>query len=121
MSFTGGKLKLKGGADLPGVKKKKKKSKQATDLIATDTNNDDGKNELAATDEQAGAGTSTQNPAVDRRTDAEKRFEAHLLKTEQQRLKKAASKSHRERIKELNEKLANTTEHFDLPRISHTN
>jgi protein FAM32A len=118
MSFVGGKLKLKGGADLPGVKKKKKKTKQATDVVVTDAK--DGKNEL----EDAGtAGTSTaQQPTVeDRRTDAEKRFEAHLMKTEEQRLKKAASKSHRERIKELNEKLANTTEHFDLPRISHTN
>ncbi len=118
MSFVGGKLKLKGGADLPGVKKKKKKTKQATDIVVTDTN--DGKNEL---EDGGAAGTSTaQQPIVeDRRTDAEKRFEAHLMKTEEQRLKKAASKSHRERIKELNEKLANTTEHFDLPRISHTN
>jgi protein FAM32A len=119
MSFTGGKLKLKGGSDLPGVKKKKKKLKQATDLsviAAIDNNKDDSEVPTAE-------GTSTQQPhdVEDRRTDAEKRFEARLMKTEEQRLKKAASKSHRERIKELNEKLANTTEHFDLPRISHTN
>jgi len=120
MSFVGGKLKLKGGSDPPGVKKKKKKSKQPSEILdaSTDINNN---TEVAAAGE-AGAGTSTKQPAVeDRRTEAEKRFEAHLMKTEEQRLKKAASKSHRERIKELNEKLANTTEHFDLPRISHTN
>lgn len=116
MSFVGGKLKLKGVSDLPGVKKKKKKSKQVSDIKDT--------SEPPAITDDAGAGTSTQEaapPAVeDRRTEAEKKYEAHLLKTEEQRLKKAASKSHRERVKELNEKLANTTEHFDLPRISHT-
>ena len=47
---------------------------------------------------------------VDRRTEAEKKAEAHYLKYEEQRAKKAASKSHRERIKDLNEKLANLTE-----------
>lgn len=39
---------------------------------------------------------------ADRRTEAEKRAEAHFLKYEEQRAKKAAAKSHRERIKELN-------------------
>ncbi|KAG7669464.1 hypothetical protein Ndes2526B_g05796 [Nannochloris sp. 'desiccata'] len=120
MSFVGGKLKLKGGSDLSGVKKKKKKSKHSNDILASATDNKDN-SELVTTGD-AGGGTSTQQPIVeDRRTEAEKRFEAHLMKTEEQRLKKAASKSHRERIKELNEKLASTTEHFDLPRISHTN
>lgn len=117
MSFVGGKLKLKGSSDLPGVKKKKKKSKQATDTKESC--------EAPATTDDGGAGTSTQQAAPaaveDRRTEAEKRFESHLLKYEEQRLKKAASKSHRERVKDLNEKLANSTEHFDLPRISHTN
>ena len=38
----------------------------------------------------------------DRRTEAEKRAEAHFLKYEEQRARKSAAKSHRERIKELN-------------------
>lgn len=39
---------------------------------------------------------------ADRRTEAEKRAEAHFLRYEEERAKKAAAKSHRERIKELN-------------------
>lgn len=39
---------------------------------------------------------------ADRRTEAEKKAEAHFLKYEAERAKKSASKSHRERIKELN-------------------
>lgn len=57
---------------------------------------------------------------ADRRTDAEKRAEAHMLKYEEARAKKAAAKSHQQRIKELNEKLASMTEHNDLFRISYT-
>ena len=42
---------------------------------------------------------------ADRRTDAERKAEAHFLRYEEQRARKLASKSHRERIKELNEKV----------------
>lgn len=57
---------------------------------------------------------------TDTRTEAEKRFEAHAEKYEMQRVKKLASKSHREKIKELNEKLATMTEHQDIPRVSYS-
>ena len=37
---------------------------------------------------------------------------------EKQELEKVASKSHRDRIEEFNEKLGNLTEHNDIPRVS---
>ena len=126
MSFVGGKLKLKGGADVSGVKKKKKK-KQPTEIIASEA--DVAKKIVAdsAAAAQEGAPPSSEEgdpssaPAgEDRRTEAEKRFEAHLAKYEEARLKKAATKSHRERVKEMNEKLSTLTEHHDLPRISYS-
>jgi protein FAM32A len=43
-----------------------------------------------------------------------------MMKYERERAKKAASKSHRQRIEELNSKLANLTEHHDLPKISYS-
>lgn len=124
----GGKLKLKGG-ELPGVKKKKKKKTTehaaVEAVLAADGTEDAGKaaaDAAAPSTEAAAAGGSGAGapPLEDRRTEAEKRFEAHLMKYEKQRAEKAASKSHRERIAELNEKLATLTEHHDIPRISYS-
>lgn len=126
MSFVGGKLKLKGGTDLPGVKKKKKK-KQPTEILAAESNGEketaaEGAAKEAARQSEGGSGSAAAPApaAEDRRTEAEKRFEAHLAKFEDARLKKAAAKSHRERVKEMNEKLSTLTEHHDLPRISYS-
>lgn len=129
MSFVGGKLKLKGASELHGVKKKKKKSGVTQEVAQASLM------ETAGVDKPADGVHSKANegkkatetidgfvppPPADRRTEAEKRFEEHLLKYEEQRLKKAAAKSHRERVKELNEKLATLTEHHDIPRISYS-
>jgi protein FAM32A len=118
-TFTGGKLKLKGTA---GVVKKKKKKKTATDTEETHLAvAQDGAAPADGAAEQLDAGGSA--PAAveeDRRTEAEKRHDAALRKLEETRLKKAAVKSHRERIKELNDKLATLTEHHDIPRISYS-
>jgi protein FAM32A len=38
-------------------------------------------------------------------------------KREKDRVKKAAQKSHREKIEELNQKLANLSEHHDIPKV----
>lgn len=128
MSFVGGKLKLKGDAGLPGVKKKKKKddtSKQVV-VVSEEAGDGVGGKELSLI-ESKDTSSSIPPPSdisnavgVDRRTEAEKRFEEHVLKFEEQRLKKAAQKSHRQRIKELNEKLSTLTEHHDIPRISYS-
>lgn len=123
MPFVGGKLRLKGeGAVAGGVKKKKKK--KTTDAVETkreatesekDFNDVGGEKALTIVERE-------EKFAVpeDRRTEAEKRFEARVAKLEEERARKAAAKSHRERVKELNEKLATLTEHHDIPRISYS-
>lgn len=51
-------------------------------------------------------------------TDAEKAAKKRKEKREMEELKVVASKSHRERVEEFNNKLASLTEHNDIPRIS---
>ena len=125
MSFVGGKLKLKGTSDLSGVKKKKSKKKGNAAIELAEKAAAAETEPTTATAIKDGEATGEEGSAAgaveeDRRTDAEKRFEAHMMKYEEQRLKKAATKSHRERVKEMNEKLSTLTEHHDLPRISYS-
>lgn len=119
MSFTGGKLTFKGGVDPLLVKKKKKKGKKKK------------KEEMPAADAEAVLQTGAPEHAKervanpegvieDRRTEAEKRRDAHMLKYEKERAKKAATRSHRQRIEEFNKKLATLTEHHDIPKISYS-
>lgn len=106
-TFTGGALKLKGGVAPIKSKKKKKKSNQI--ILKADSEaeraHEQGK-------EDGKAASSSGGPPVpeDRRTEAEKKAENHMLKYEEARLRKAAAKSHRERVTEMNQKLANMTE-----------
>ena len=53
----------------------------------------------------------------DSRTDAQKRHDAVLANRLAAQAKAAAQKSHKERLLEMNEKLASLTEHNDLPKI----
>ncbi len=113
MSFTGGKLTLKGGIDPLKLKKKnKKKKKKGNDLEVS----------VQAVDVTEDAMPPVENAPVveDRRTEAEKRRDAHMMKYEEERAKKAAAKSHRQRIEEFNSKLATLTEHHDIPKISYS-
>jgi protein FAM32A len=120
MSFVGGRLKLKGVEPVKGGKKKKgRKEKRAGEgeelALAAAA---DGSEAAAAA---AGGGSGAPAPAaVDRRTEAEKRHDAVLATREDARAAKVAAKSHRERIREMNERLASETEHFDLFRTSYT-
>ncbi|KAF5833952.1 hypothetical protein DUNSADRAFT_9564 [Dunaliella salina] len=136
MSFTGGPLKLK-GQPVAGVKKKKKqqgKEKElalAAEASAADKQQQDGEKEGPST--SAAAQEKQQKPDLkralhgyeppkpdenaDRRTPAEKRFQEHQVKLEQERLSKLASKSHRDRVKEFNDYLAHLSEHHDIPRV----
>jgi protein FAM32A len=54
---------------------------------------------------------------VDNRTAAQKKFDELAEKRRREQLQKAATKSHRQRIVEFNKKLANLSEHNDLPKI----
>jgi len=53
----------------------------------------------------------------DHLTPAERQFLHQTHKLELQRLAKMASKSHRDRIHEFNQYLANLTEHYDIPKV----
>ncbi len=50
-------------------------------------------------------------------TPTERKFLETKRQRDEERLRKVATKSHRERVAEFNEKLAGLTEHYDLPRI----
>lgn len=129
MSFTGGKLKLKGVDVAKGGIKKKRKRKAVVDAdgtelaVASDTpqqGEEDGRQPPAGEAGQSTFEGSVPAPPEDRRTEAEKRHEAHLAKLEAERAKTAALKSHRERIADMNAKLATLSEHNDIPRISYS-
>lgn len=121
MSFVGGKLKLKGVTDLPGVKKKKKKIKHIdANTLAAEKKAADDSLAMPPPPPATSNKEQAQEEVEDKRTEAEKRFEEHMMKYEAERLKKAAGKSHRDRVKELNEKLSTMTEHHDIPRISYS-
>ena len=48
---------------------------------------------------------------------AEKRFDEVLTRREKEEIEKAAGKTHRDKVKEFNEKLANESEHYDIPKV----
>lgn len=52
-----------------------------------------------------------------RLTPAERRFLQQAEKIELERLAKMASKSHRDRVQEFNQYLANLSEHYDIPKV----
>lgn len=63
-------------------------------------------------------GSNSQSASYDDfLTPAEKRFLQQTAKLELQRLAKMASKSHRDRVQEFNQYLANLSEHYDIPKV----
>ncbi|KAJ6774280.1 hypothetical protein OIU79_017648 [Salix purpurea] len=124
-----GKLKLKGKAlDVKAggiIKKKKKKKKNlsykknhyqdqsaAGGNTALTTNHAEDTNETDKYDEQ---GQTAKYD--DHLTPAEKRYLQMWEKIDAQRMVKMASKSHRDRIQEFNQYLANLSEHYDIPKV----
>ncbi|CAG8459100.1 6131_t:CDS:2 [Dentiscutata heterogama] len=51
------------------------------------------------------------------KTEAEKKFEEIQRKRLDEKVEKAARKSHKERVAELNRKLEEMTEHYDIPKV----
>lgn len=107
MSFTGGRLKLKGGVAVPGRKKKKSSKAKAAPEEAL---------AVAVVEGETSAPPPPQS-RPDRRTDAEKRHAAAVAAREAERIAALASKSHRERVAEFNDKLASLSEHHDIPKV----
>ncbi|GLT85139.1 hypothetical protein SLE2022_033370 [Rubroshorea leprosula] len=62
-------------------------------------------------------GGSRDNAYDDCLTLAERKFLQQTEKLELQRLAKMASRSHRDRIQEFNQYLANVSEHYDIPKV----
>ncbi|KAL0324032.1 UNVERIFIED_CONTAM: hypothetical protein Scaly_2370300 [Sesamum calycinum] len=64
--------------------------------------------------------TDVHNEELDqdeRLTPAERRYLERWQKIELERLAKIAKKSHRDRIQEFNQYLANLSEHYDIPKV----
>jgi len=107
-------LKLK-GALLPtlGPKKqiKKRKKHAEKDIPPESVQEVNGEGLQEQEDEEENTGYR------DTRTAAEKRYEEQLARREKDRISKMVAKSHRERIEEFNQKLANLSEHYDIPKV----
>ncbi|KAL3736975.1 hypothetical protein ACJRO7_025841 [Eucalyptus globulus] len=134
-NFVGGKLKLKGKAldvKAGGVKKKKKKKQQ-------ETQHQDPVSEVIESELSAGEGAAalSNEPIEDEINDesklseegkeaapydhqltpAEKRYIEQREQIDVKKLAKTANKSHRDRIQDFNQYLANMSEHYDIPKV----
>ncbi|XP_052174872.1 uncharacterized protein LOC127789863 isoform X2 [Diospyros lotus] len=129
-NVVGGKLKLKGKAldvKAEGMKKKKKHKKHydqlsqisenelsaggSTGLSIDDTNQEDGNDANKSTGE--GHAVSYDEHL----TPAERRYMDQKEKIDVHRLARTANKSHRDRIQDFNQYLANMSEHYDIPKV----
>ncbi|WJZ95666.1 hypothetical protein VitviT2T_014419 [Vitis vinifera] len=128
-NVIGGKLKLKGKAldvKAGGVKKKKKHKKQY------DQNSEVTENELSAdgstrlstdpneedpNDANKSSGEKNAAPYDDHLTPAERRYIEQREKLDVNRLARISNKSHRDRIQDFNQYLANMSEHYDIPKV----
>lgn len=132
MSFSnvvGGKLKLKGTAldvRAGGMKKKKKRQREAQEQLlmlkgqeetAEQESNNSDKGEADPVSNKGDEGGERHQAAEDHRTPAEKRYHEQKAKLEARRLAKVATKSHRQRVEEFNQYLANLSEHYDIPKV----
>ncbi|WCJ19133.1 Protein FAM32A [Euphorbia peplus] len=112
-NVVAGKLRLKGkaldvktcGISQKIMKNKKKKKHQS---IAGGKNG----SLMDESDSQAG-----KVEGADNLTDAQRRYLEQWEKIDVQRLSKMATKSHRDRVHEFNQYLANLTDHYDIPKV----
>ncbi|GKV26744.1 hypothetical protein SLEP1_g35984 [Rubroshorea leprosula] len=128
-NVVGGKLKLKGKAlDVKaGGVKKKKKHKKHQDEVTQVTENElsvDGSVEASTDPSEEGmddanksTGEGKAAPYDDHLTPAERRYIEQREQLDVKRLAKEANKSHRDRIQDFNQYLANMSEHYDIPKV----
>ncbi|CAI9754079.1 unnamed protein product [Fraxinus pennsylvanica] len=128
-NVVGGKLKLKGKAldvKAGGVKKKKKQKKhheQISEVLENefpeggseealiDSNKEEANEAKKSTEDRNGANWD------DNLTPAERRYMDQRDKIDMHRLAKTSNKSHRDRIEDFNQYLANMSEHYDIPKV----
>jgi protein FAM32A len=123
MSFVGGKLKLKGvsgGNDK--AKKRKRKEEDSNDTKAEDAipSTSTIVEEKNKKSESAAAPDLKKGEILPEEylTPAELRYRQKKAEIDSRAIKKITQLSHRERLEQFNQKLASTTEHNDIPRIS---
>lgn len=133
-NVIGGKLKLKGTAldvRAGGMKKKKKRremqEREQEQILMLKAQQEEGNNsDPGRTSEEDPVGGlkkksdegGERHPAPeDHRTAAEKRYHEQKARLEARRLSKVATKSHRQRVEEFNQYLANLSEHYDIPKV----
>ncbi|GAA5956695.1 hypothetical protein JCM3765_005706 [Sporobolomyces pararoseus] len=123
----GGGLKLKGGPADPSKKKKKKstsskksreggeegESREVTRRSEVDGDDREGRSESPV----VASGSSSSGPA---KTKAQLRFEEVQRQRLLERARKAALKSHKDRVAEFNEQLEALSQHYDIPKASST-
>ncbi|KAF9315010.1 hypothetical protein BG003_003557 [Podila horticola] len=97
-NVAGGTLKFKGGG---GISKKKKKKTDASKV-------------KAALDSELPAAKPVK---LIEKTAAELKFEEVQKKRQEEKVHKQAMKSHKEKVAELNRKLEEMTEHYDIPKV----
>ncbi|KAI3472938.1 hypothetical protein Pfo_031010 [Paulownia fortunei] len=123
-NVVGGKLKLKGKAldvKAGGMKKKKKQKKQneqisqAVESESAELLTDLNKEEATDANKPIGDGSSTHWDA--NLTPAERRYMEQREKIDSYKLAKTSNKSHRDRIEDFNQYLANMSEHYDIPKV----
>ncbi|KAI9784597.1 MAG: hypothetical protein M1839_001819 [Geoglossum umbratile] len=121
---AGGSLKLKGVKDSKVDKKRKKKkvkaqpeNETASDNIATAEATTEGEKRSVKSREGslgAIANGEASTPLIIGKTEAERRHEEMRRKRLDERLKREGTKTHKERVEELNKYLSNLSEHHDI-------
>ncbi|CAN6239571.1 unnamed protein product [Urochloa humidicola] len=123
-NVVGGRLKLKGKAlDVKegGVKKKKKKKqhREESSQIGHDELHEGGSSELPTDPnnelteaDKMGEEEGNPHPDYNHLTPAERRY-----MEQKQKMAKVANKSHRDRIQDFNQYLANLSEHYDIQKL----
>ncbi|KAK1438105.1 hypothetical protein QVD17_03908 [Tagetes erecta] len=122
-SVVPGKLKLKGKAldvKAGGSKKKKKKNRNLSDKAIQTIENEisEGSGTIGEEETNDDFGSKAKGGShVDSLTPAEKRYMEQRQKIDMQKMAKTANKSHRDRLSEFNQYLANMSEHYDIPKV----
>ncbi|KAF7843119.1 protein FAM32A-like [Senna tora] len=128
-NVVGGKLKLKGKAldvKAGGVKKKKKNKKNQNQISETteseflaggSTEQAEDFNDQDINDGNKLNGEGKAAHYDDHLTPAERRYIEQREKLDVHRLAKISNKSHRDRIQDFNQYLANMSEHYDIPKV----
>ncbi|KAJ0428158.1 hypothetical protein HanHA300_Chr17g0643031 [Helianthus annuus] len=123
-NVVGGKLKLKGKAlDVKAggsKKKKKKKTRSLSDQAIQTIENEISEGAGTVDEEELNDGSSSKAKGgahVDSLTPAEKRYMEQRQKIDMQKMAKTSNKSHRDRLSEFNQYLANMSEHYDIPKV----